>query len=283
MRSGFFRADDGLSLYYRAVRSASAKASVVFVHGVGEHIGRYQSAFDWLAARGYDCFGHDQRGFGRSEGVRGDVAEFSRYVADLETFLTEVVLKATDQPIVLFGHSMGSIVVLTRAMQTSPPCAGLMVFSCPLAVAQWSGKLGAALAGPVHHLLPGLMMPNFINPNALTNDPEVVDAFRDDPYVFGKVSVNWLYEFARACRTIMRDPQAISLPILIAHGSHDRIADARGAKWLFENIGSADKHLEIFEGFRHELLNHIPVERALVLECMYRWLEQHFKQRASVP
>ncbi|MGZ3753510.1 MAG: serine aminopeptidase domain-containing protein, partial [Mucilaginibacter sp.] len=53
----FFRTNDQLSLYFKATTAESSKASIVFVHGVGEHIGRYAETFQAFSAQGYSCFG----------------------------------------------------------------------------------------------------------------------------------------------------------------------------------------------------------------------------------
>lgn len=274
--TGFFRTEDGLSLFYSTARVGAPKPNLVFVHGVGEHIGRYKHVFDWFSARGYSCFGFDLRGFGRSEGTKGHVTDFSSYVADLADFVSQVVLRAADRPVVLFGHSMGSIVVLSAALQELPSVSGLMIFSCPIVQAQWSAQLGGMLAKRMHTLAPTLMVPNFIDPTTLTNDPEVIRMVRHDPQMFGKVSIGWLHAFGLACWKIQEEAIGIVSPILIAHGNQDRVADIKGSQWLFDHVGSTDKALAIFDGFKHELLNHLPADREAVLNRTYQWLEQRF-------
>lgn len=274
--SGRFFSADGLSLHHRTVLAEAGRPALVFVHGVGEHIGRYAGPFNWFAGRGYGCFGFDQRGFGRSEGRRGHVADFSLYLSDLATFVERVVLPATPGPILLFGHSMGSIVALCAALRGEPAIAGLLIFSCPITLAQRSGKLGGLLAESLHRWIPEWRLPNLIGPDSLTNDPAAVQAYRDDPLVYGKVSTSWLHQFGLACQRIRREAAAITCPVLFAHGGSDPIADISGARWLYEHVGSSDKTLEIFAGFRHELLNHLPADRERVLGCAGGWLASRF-------
>ncbi|NJD08614.1 MAG: alpha/beta hydrolase, partial [Methylococcaceae bacterium] len=215
---GRFASADGLSLHYCVRLGGGGRPALVFVHGVGEHIGRYPAAFDWFAGRGYDCFGFDQRGFGRSEGRRGHVSDFSHYVADLAGFIDQIVLPSRPGPILLFGHSMGSIVALSAALRGTPKLAGLLIFSCPIQLAQRSGRIGRVLADRVCRWVPELRLPNLIGAEALSNDPQAIQAFRADPLVYGKVSIGWLHQFGLACEAIRRDAAAIVTPALFAHG-----------------------------------------------------------------
>ena len=133
-------ASHDISLYVTGEPDVASKAAIVFLHGLGEHIGRYEAVFEEFAGQGYGCFGFDQRGFGRSGGERGHVDSFSRYIEDLTRVIDWVCAEMPGKPILLFGHSMGSIVVLSYALQRSPVIRGLLVFSCPLLLAQWDWK-----------------------------------------------------------------------------------------------------------------------------------------------
>ena len=42
------------------------RAACIFLHGFGDHAGRYGREADWLAARGIATFALDQRGSGRT-------------------------------------------------------------------------------------------------------------------------------------------------------------------------------------------------------------------------
>ena len=271
-RADYFRTYDQLSLYYTATLVDSSKASIVFVHGVGEHIGRYTEAFQAFSEQGYSCFGFDQRGFGRSEGERGHINAFSDYVEDLAKFMDEIVRQESTKKVCLLGHSMGSIVVLVYALKYSKEIQGLMLFSCPLKLDSNAANFGSLIAESFSFVIPKLKLSNFINPQALSNNVTNIQAFITDPYAYNKVSVNWLREFRLARIAVLKNAQQIKLPVLINHGEADTIAALSGAKALFAALGSQDKTLYIYPGLKHELLNHCPAERAKVLGQTFEWL-----------
>ena len=81
----YVRAADGHRLFIQRWRPAhgEARAALVISHGMGEHTGVYLPFVAYFAPRGAAIYAHDHRGFGRSEGRRGHVRRYERYVEDL--------------------------------------------------------------------------------------------------------------------------------------------------------------------------------------------------------
>lgn len=276
INADFFRSHDQLALYFNATIAESSKASIVFVHGTGEHIGRYAEIFQVFAEQGYSCFGFDQRGFGRSEGEPGHINAFSDYVEDLAKFIEDIVRPKSSKAIFLLGHSMGSIVVLAYALKYAAKIQGLLIFSYPLKLVCYAANFGCFLGQSwLSAVMPKLKMPNLIDPQALSDNAGNIQAFLADPYAFNKVSLSWLREFKLARDIVQSHAQQIVLPVLISHGDADQIAAASSATTLFASLGSEDKTLHRYPGLKHELLNHCPANRAQVLERTFAWLKQH--------
>ena len=270
----YFKTKDRLTLYCKAKLADPGKASIVFMHGVGEHIGRYQEAFAAFSGQGYDCFGFDQRGFGRSEGERGHVDRFSDYADDLAIFIDDIVHLSPIKPVFLFGHSMGSIVALDYALNYPDQIQGLLIFSCPIKLDSYLATLGSYVANDWSAIMPTFKIPNFIDPRALSNNPSNIAAFSSDPYAFSKVSISWLREFTQARTTVLNQAQNITLPVLVSHGEADTIAALSGAMALFKSLSSKDKTLNIYPDMKHELLNHATEQRAKVLADAFAWLDR---------
>lgn len=274
IKAGFFVTQDGLSLYDEATLPEFSVASVVFVHGLGEHIGRYTQTFQDFTVQGYQCFGFDQRGFGRSGGDRGHIRQFSDYVDDLALFINQIRLLNVDKPIILLGHSMGSIVALAYAIRHPKVLKALLIFSSPIQLPSIFAKIGSFLAQLLAPIIPNLKIPNLIDSRDLSNNFENRQRFSNDPLAYQKVSLNWLSQFTQARHQVLRQAARIEIPVLINHGAEDRIAAPAGAKLLREELGSDDKILNIYTGLKHELLNHLPQERKEVLDKTFLWLDR---------
>lgn len=272
---GFFHTKDNLSLYFKKSSVDSPQANVVVLHGVGEHIDRYRALFQELQMHNFNCYGFDQRGFGRSEGERGHINCIQNYIDDLADFISQIIDKENEKPIFLFGHSMGCIVVMNYALQQSSSVKGLILSSCPWKLAKWFANYSGVIGQTLSAIAPKFKMPTFIYPEELTDDLIIINAYKLDPLIVDKVSVSWLREFAKARNNVKLNAHQIRLPTLVCHGTADPIASVLGAKQLYQHIGSDDKTLSVFEGFKHELLNHQVNERTLFLQEIINWLVIH--------
>jgi len=279
--STYFRTKDQLKLYFKATLVESGKASIVFLHGVGEHIGRYSEAFQIFSEQGYNCFGFDQRGFGQSEGERGHINSFSDYVDDLAKFIDGIVRQQTATPIFLLGHSMGSIVALSYALNYPGQVQGLLIFSCPIKLDSYLATLGGFVAHDWSCIMPTFKVPNFIDPQALSDNKPNIEAFIADPYAVNKVSISWLREFTLARTTVLNQAEQIKIPVLLNHGEADTIASLSGAEALFDMLGTPYKTFHRYPGLKHELLNHCPDKRASVLLQTLAWLNRQCKTTAT--
>ena len=108
----------------------------------------------------------------------------------------------------------------------------------------------------------------------LARERQVVDRFRDDPLVFhGRFTVRVAAEILRAMKNVSNKRPALSVPLLILHGSQDRICGPAGSRALFEKAGCADKTFHLYEGFYHEVFDE--PQRDRVLADLIAWLDQH--------
>src|SRR5215216_3146336 len=109
---GQIRAVGGLNLYYRGWESATACASLLVVHGLSEHSGRYADFGQSMASYGLSTYALDLRGHGLSDGRRGHVDRFDVLLQDLDRFRREVEGSCEHRlPMFVLGHSMGGLIV----------------------------------------------------------------------------------------------------------------------------------------------------------------------------
>lgn len=262
---------DGLRLYLKRSEVAGARGEVLIAHGFGEHCGRYGALTDHLTSHNYSVSSYDHRGHGLSDGLPGHVESFDEYDQDLMKLIASVRKRSDAQPLFLIAHSMGGLIALRYLARQSATLAGAVI-SAPLikvAAPVPAHKLMIARVGAL--ISPRLRLDNEINPANLSRDPEVGRAYAADPLVNRKVSTRWFSEATRAMQEVARQAPQIRTPILVMHGTEDRLASVDATKRLFENIGSADKELVIYPGFYHELFNE--PEKQEVFDRVTNWLE----------
>lgn len=272
----YFTGWAGLDLYFHGHKPKEPSlGTVVIVHGYAEHSGRFAHVIDFLNQRGFTVYAYDQRGHGRSEGIRGDVVKFDDFVKDLHTFVGIVREREPSGPLFLLGVSTGAAVALLFAARYGELLDGLM--SCEVYLKDKEGydRLKVAAAKALVRIAP-LMPAQELDSSRISSDPEVVRSYDTDPLVYrGNVRVRMGYHFLRMLDTVKPALPQVKAPILILHGELDRLADPESSRIVFENIASSDKRLEILPGFHHEIMNEPEKEKPLGL--IGEWLVSHAK------
>lgn len=268
---GHFRTPDGLSLYeQRWLPAGESRAVVLLVHGFTEHSGRYARVAGELNRQGYAVYAMDLRGHGKSEGDRVFVRTFDDYLADLDQFLGRVRQRESDKPLFLFGHSMGGTIVGLYAARRQPQVNGVVLSAPAAVVGKGVFPILRRLATLFGHLLPRMRVVR-MGSSFVSRDPEVVAQFKSDPLVFhDRFPVRTGAEILHAARSIQEEILQVRLPLLILHGTGDRVASAEGSRKLHLRAASHDKTLHLYEGLFHELLSE--PEREQVVDDLVRWL-----------
>ena len=270
---GRFTGRKGLSLYYQCwLPATDPKAILLVVHGWAEHSGRYINLVNYFVPKGYAICALDHRGHGKSEGLRGYVERFSDYLDDLKTFFDIVRSEHGDTKIFLVGHSMGAIIATayTVAVSHQQELAGLIVSGVGVKPGSSLSSALIPLARILSLLLPrlGIMV---LDASTISQDKAVVDAYVNDPLVYrGKITCRFGAEMLATLRKLPSEMPEINLPILIMHGTADRLCNPEGSRILYERADSRDKTLKLYEGFYHEIFNEPGHKQVLV--DMEAWL-----------
>ena len=243
-------------LYGEAFTPAKAtrpKGIVVVSHGYAEHCGRYRELAHVIVAAGWAALTYDVRGHGKSPGVRGFVEAFHEYTDDL-TCVVKVArgLVAAPAPLVLLGHSHGSLITLraacggteATALIASSPYLGLR-----MAVPRWK-KLLARIAS---RLAPTLAQPNNITSGQLTSDQAMQAAHDADPLNFGVATSRWFVESSAAQAYVAANASKITVPSTWIVGGADPIADPARSRRVAQTMKQTDYHE--LAGFLHEVFN----------------------------
>jgi alpha-beta hydrolase superfamily lysophospholipase len=243
---------------------------VVLSHGLGEHARRYDHVATRFGQDGLVTYALDHRGHGRSGGKRVLVKDISEYTGDFDTMVGIATKEHPGAKRILLGHSMGGGIVFAYGVER-PDAYDLMVLSGPAVAAQAAvSPLLALLAKTVGAIAPGLPL-QALDTSAVSRDPAVVNAYNTDPLVHhGKVPAGIARELLLVGDTMRQRAAALTAPLLVVHGSEDRLIPVDGSRQLVEAVGSSDVELKIYPGLYHEVFNE--PERYQVLDDVVSWI-----------
>ena len=278
---------------------------VQIIHGMAEHIRRYDSFCRFLAESGRAVCLHDQAGhgktapseeklgyFGQEEGwlrLLDDVSETRKQARQL---LAEYGYESIAS--YLLGHSMGSFISRLYCVRENHQLAGA-IFS-GTAGRNPAVKFGLFLAersvrknGPLYKdaFLAKLTGQGFLrrieNPRTavdwLTRDQEIVKIYDDDPlcgFTFTAAGYADLYRLLQAVSSAKwAKAMPLDLPLYMFAGEEDPVGaygkgPAQIQAWLTE--AGCQSSLKLYPGARHETLNE--TNRQIVWQDLVNWLEE---------
>jgi acylglycerol lipase len=249
---------------------STPRGVVILAHGLGEHARRYDHVVARFGREGLITYALDHRGHGRSGGKRVLVKDISEYTND---FATLVGIAAREHPgatRIVLGHSMGGGIVFAYGVE-HPDDYDLMVLSGPAVAAQNAvSPLLGRVAKVMGVIAPGLPL-QALDADAVSRDPAVVDAYNNDPLVYhGKIPGGVARVLLLVGETMPQRAPSLTAPLLVVHGSDDRLILAEGSRQLVAAVGSADVELKIYPGLYHEVFNE--PEQQQVLDDVVSWI-----------
>ena len=251
---GFINSADGTKLAYRAWPLSGAKITFAVVHGLGEHSGRYERFARGMAEFRMATYAIDLRGHGKSAGQRGHVDAWSQWTDDAAALIKHAQAEASGE-VVPLGHSFGGVVMLSTVLAGKALNTKRFVLSSPalrlkVKVPAWKASLARALSS----VAPKLAMNNEVDAGTVSRIPEVVDAYRTDPLVHGKISSRLYAEWQHAAAGDLDRANEIKIPFLILAGTDDRLIDPAGSRELHQRA-AAMSELRMLDGRYHEPFN----------------------------
>lgn len=251
---GFINSADGTRLAYRAWPVSGASITFAVIHGLGEHSGRYERFARGMAEFQMATYAIDLRGHGKSAGQRGHIDAWSQWTDDAAALIKQVEAQASGE-VVPLGHSFGGVAMLSTMLAGKAPNAKRFIVSSPalklkVKVPAWK----ASLAGILSSVAPKLAMNNDVDAGTVSRIPEIVDAYRTDPLVHGKISTRLYVEWLRAATDVLDRAKAIKVPFLILAGTDDRLIDPAGSRELHQRAPVMSE-LRMLDGRYHEPFN----------------------------
>lgn len=267
----------GVTIHYHRWRGESEPRAVVqLAHGLGEHALRYQALAEALVAAGFEVWGDEHRGHGKTgvEQWEGDYSKLGKLgpgglkatIQAVRNFSDVIAEQRQDLPLFFLGHSWGSLIgqiILNRG--DAHKYAGMIMSGTAY---RMPGHMNAGELN-AHHAHLGT-----IGAEWLSRDVAVHEAWRDDPFTFVANTLK-LFGPLDAARLVGR-PKALDtdIPLLLMVGSDDSLGGEKSAKKLADEylrLGVSDVSLIVYEGARHEIFNETNQEE--VRQDLISWLD----------
>ena len=265
-----FEGVGGVSLFRQVWRAVGpARAVLINIHGLGDHSGLYPTLVDHFPSRGITIHAMDLRGNGRSGGPRAYVERWEEYREDLHRFIGLVREEEPGRPLFLLGNSLGGLIVLEYVMRYPDGLRGVIAASPAL------GRLGVpaplmALGRVFSRVWPRFSIRTGMDLSGLARDPAVVQTVLADPLFHRVGTARLSTEVVAAIARVQAGAPAFPLPVLVLHGSADRMVPPQGSREFMARVGHPDHQLREYPGAYHVLFADVDHER--VLTDVERWI-----------
>ena len=274
-------ARDGYRLALRIYEADEPKAVVKCIHGMEEYQERYQPFAEFLQASGYTVVTADLRGHGRNAPMLSHIADRDghlRLLEDEESILDEIHERWAGVPVILFAHSMGTIIarVLLQKLSRDYHKVVLSGYPNPNGAAGagllltgllasfkgakgYSGLVDGMVLGPFAKAVPDAKTPQ----DWLSVNRENVDRYREDPLCgarFTLGSYSTLFHLIRMMGDANRYEEVWKeLPILMISGKDDPCTGGEkgraDSEAVLRKAGFRELEIVTMDGMRHEILN----------------------------
>ncbi|MFA0816100.1 MAG: lysophospholipase [Anaerofustis sp.] len=265
-QDGMMSSFDGTKLYFRKDIPENPKAVVIIVHGLCEHLGRYDYLAEKLLREQILVYRFNHRGHANSEGKRVFYNDFNELADDVNAVVQFAKVENPSLPLILIGHSMGGMAVALYGTKYPNMVDGIVI----------SGGL-TRYNKHIMGDLPLDMPADTYVPNALgdgvCSDPAVIEAYVNDPLVEKQISVGLINCLYYATEWLKKNPQDFVDPVFLMHGCDDGLVSEKDSREFFSEIASKDKSLKIYAHLFHEIFNE-PIRDEVMSEAIL-WIKKH--------
>jgi alpha-beta hydrolase superfamily lysophospholipase len=248
----------------------ASRATIVVIHGQGDHGSRYTPFGETLAQAGFAVSAIDVRGNGRSDGRRGDTPTYDSLLDDVDLAVGEARRLAPDGRIFLFGHSMGGQLATNYAIRRAPALSGVILSSPWLRLAlqlpRWKVVFGRVLA----RVYPTYTFSNTLNSGQLSHDADFRASVDPDRLGHDRISARLAAALIDSGEEALAAAARFNLPLLLMQAGLDSVVDVGATARFAEQVGTTDCTYRVYSESRHELLH--DVSRDEVVADVMTWL-----------
>jgi alpha-beta hydrolase superfamily lysophospholipase len=267
-------AKDGIEIFVRENCPPQYKGIICIVHGFGEHSGRYGHVADFFNKNGYAVLAMDNRGHGNSGDKRGHTPSFDTYLDDIDAFLTDTKKRLNDVPMFLYGHSMGGNLTLNYVIRRQPKILRGLVTTGPWIRLAFEPKpIMITLGKIMRSIYPSFTQDSGALAEAVSRDPIVVEAYKNDPLVHSKITASAGMAMTDSAVFLNTYTGKMPIPTLIYHGTDDKLISQVASEEFAQRVANVD--YKKWQGLYHEV--HNEPEQLDVLQGMLGWINSKNK------
>jgi len=272
-----WKSRDGIDLFAQVWEPpvVSPRAVVCLVHGLGEHSSRYAHVAEAFGKEGFILLGFDQRGHGRSGGARGHVSSIDDFMNDIDLLLEQAKNRYPGLPVILYGHSLGGILVLHHGLTRKPNVKGVIATSSGLHTALEKQPVKIFMAKLLGSLMPATALASGLDTKGLSRDESVRQAYLNDPLVHDKISLGFGKIMLGVTKWTLENAGNFSLPLLLLHGKNDEIAYPSSSTEFAAALKDRCT-LVLWDGAYHELHNEL--EKLEVFKTITMWMNARLRE-----
>jgi alpha-beta hydrolase superfamily lysophospholipase len=243
---------------------------ILLIHGLGEHCERYEHLVHKFIDQDFLVHAIDLPGHGKTSGKRSLIKSFDICNKIIQTQLDLLKKKHPKIPVLIYGHSMGGSIVANYVLKLKPKVDGIILSSAALKISDDISPILVKIASIMGKICP--TMPTIkLDSNGLSHNHEVVKKYNEDPLVYsGKIPARTAAEINKSVKYNQSHASEFSYPILMIHGSDDKLTDPKGSEEFYSKISSSSKTLKIYDGLFHELINEY--EQDEVMLDIIKWI-----------
>lgn len=263
----------GKKVFAQGWNPPQSKGVVCIVHGFAEFSDRYEHVAKFLGEHGFAVLTYDQLGHGKTEGKRGHADSYDDMLDTVRTITHEAETRFPGLPVFLYGHSMGGNIVTNYLLKRQPKNVKAAVVTGPLF------KLGfeppaikVLLAKIMVNIYPKFTEKSELDAEAVSRDKNEVRKYKENPLTLNVITAGMFLGFFNAAKYALEHANDLRVPLLIMHGTADRLTSYKGSEEFTKNHTGGLVTLKLWDGFYHELHNEPEEDRKKVLDYITTWL-----------
>ncbi len=261
----------GQKIFGQSWTTEQPRALICHFHGQSDHSTRFTHVAGFFTKNNVNFFAADFPGHGYSDGKRGHIIKFYEYIETVEIVYREATKLFPDLPVFIYGHSMGGNVCINHALLAKQNIRGYIITSPWIRLAFEPPAWKIALGKSIKSFYPALQQPTGLNPALISHDKEVVEKYKSDKLVHGKITTSAFFEILSNGKDILVNAERLKYPMLLLHGTADGLTDHKASREFAAMRPDLITYKE-FEGLYHEM--HNEPEKQQIFDTILNWINQ---------